>query len=192
VPRTESQVWTIDKILCSNWNKSSGFATVWASNYSSDYVVFELALHPQHGPIITSIDSNFASAEWHKEIGANGLPEGLEDDAIQRLKKWAKELEVIKKWIEEKKWNYVPGVAIQEVQYASLAFAYQHRAKMNPGRVSELLAEDMNCSLSTTKERIRKCRNLDFLSNPGKGKRGAGKVTNKAKNLLKKEGKINE
>jgi len=47
----------------------------------------------------------------------------------------------------------------------------------------------MSVPESTVKERLRKSREKGFLTNPGKGLNGQGKVTKKATQLIAKEGK---
>ena len=59
---------------------------------------------------------------------------------------------------------------------------------MAPLRVTQLIAQDMQIPLSTAKERLRKAKEKEFLTNPGRGLNGQGEITEKAKKLLRKEG----
>lgn len=191
MPNADALIWSCDRILCSNWDSPGSIATVWASNYLNDEVVFELSIHPEFGVIVVSQETNYNSADWIYSVGKDGLPDGIQDEAEKRLGEWAKQQEIIKDWITEEHWFVKPGFAVPEIQYAALSYAYAHRAEMNPGYVSELLAADMNVPLSTVKERLRTARLKGFLTSPGKGLAGQGKVTSMATKLLTKEGLLN-
>jgi len=183
-------MWSCDKILCSNWNIPGAWATVWASNYSGDSVTFELSVHPEYGVIVLKQDIDYQSEDWQSFVDEDGLPEGIRDEAERTLAMWAQQLEIVKDWINPEHWTVKPGLAIPDIQYAALSYAYTHRAIMNPGYVTELLAEDMRVPVSTVKERLRKARAKGFLSSPGKGLVGQGKLESKAVQLLRKEGLI--
>jgi len=191
VSRPEDHIWSCYKILCSDWGSPGTGATVWASDFSNSEVVFEISIHPEYGVIVVSQETDFRSEDWIDALDINGLPEGVLDEAINRLNNWAKELEIVKEWIDQEQWIVKPGFAVPDIQYAALAYAYSHRAEMNPGYVSELLAADMNVPLSTVKERLRKARLKGFLTSPGKGLAGQGKITSTAIKLLTKEGMLN-
>ena len=49
------------------------------------------------------------------------------------------------------------------------------------------MALDIGASVAATKQRVRKAREKEFLTSPGKGLVGKGKVTQKALNLVRKE-----
>jgi len=191
MPSSESLIWTCDRILCSDWGSAGSIATVWASNFVGDSVVFEIAIHPDFGSIVVSAETNYYSKDYLYSMGKDGLPEGIQLEAENILATWAKELKILKDWISPNHWTVNPGFAVPDVQYAALSYAYEHRAKMNPSLVTELLAKDMEVPLSTSKERIRKARAKGFLTSPGKGLAGQGKVTPKATKLLRKEGLLN-
>ena len=186
--KAESLMWTCDRILCSNWNLPGSTAKVWASNFSNDSVTFELSIHPEYGVILVDQDADYWSEDWHSFVGVDGLPVGIQDEAEKTLSVWAEQLEIIKGWIASEHWTSKPGLAIPDIQYAALSYAYTHRTKMNPGFVTELLAEDMQVPVSTVKERLRKTRAKGFLSSPGKGLVGQGKIEKTAVQLLEKEG----
>jgi hypothetical protein len=139
---------------------------------------------------VISQELNFHSTEWMQSVGRDGLPIGIKAEAEQQLTTWKRDLDIVKEWISPEHWRVGNGLAVPDIQYAALAFAYQHRATMNPGLVAELLAQDMKVPLTTTKERIRKTRAKGFLSSPGKGLVGQGKIEMKATQLLRKEGLI--
>jgi hypothetical protein len=183
-----SQFWTIDKILCSGWGLAGNTATIWASDYRQGEVSFQLAIHPEFGTIVISQEVSNLSTDAISSLGQDGLPVGLQKQAESQLIDWANQQEIISSWISEKNWDVPRGLAVPEIQYAALAYAYSHRAAMNPMYVAELLALDMNVPISTVKERLRKARFKKFLTSPGKGLAGQGKVTTSAIKLLTEEG----
>jgi len=185
--KPEEQMWTVDKILCSHWGDEGDVADVWCSNFAFDSVVFSMSIAPDVGPIVYDINSDFNSEDWIQTIGEFGLPDGVYEEAIEKLEDWSARLDKAGQWIASSKWKASPGIAIDDVQYAALAYAYGLRAEMNPTRITELLANDMATSVSTAKERLRKTREKGFLSSPGKGLGGQGALEKKALEILKKE-----
>ena len=47
-----------------------------------------------------------------------------------------------------------------------------------------IMAYALNVPMSTIKERVRKCRELGYLTSPGKGKMNSSQLTDKAKEIL--------
>ena len=185
--KPEEQIWTVDRILCSHWGDEGDVADIWCSNFAFDSVVFSMSIAPDVGPIVYDINSDFNSEDWIHLIGELGLPDGVYEEALEKLEDWATRLDKVVQWIRPPRWKASPGLAIPDVQYAALAYAYDLRAEMNPTRITELLASDMTTSVSTAKERLRKTREKGFLSSPGKGLGGQGALEKKALEILKRE-----
>ena len=185
--KPEEQIWTVDRILCSHWGDEGDVADIWCSNFAFDSVVFSMSIAPDVGPIVYDINSDFNSEDWIHSIGELGLPDGVYEEALEKLEDWATRLDKVVQWILPPRWKASPGLAIPDVQYAALAYAYDLRAEMNPTRITELLASDMTTSVSTAKERLRKTREKGFLSSPGKGLGGQGALEKKALEILKRE-----
>jgi len=185
--KPEEQIWTVDRILCSHWGDEGDVADVWCSNFAFDSVVFSMSIAPDVGPIVYDINSDFNSEDWIHSIGESGLPDGVYEEALEKLEDWATRLDKVVQWLCPPRWMASPGLAIDDVQYAALAYAYELRAEMNPTRITELLASDMATSVSTSKERLRKAREKEFLTSPGKGLGGKGTIEKKALAILKKE-----
>jgi hypothetical protein len=185
--KPEEQIWTVDRILCSHWGDEGDVADIWCSNFAFDSVVFSMSIAPDVGPIVYDINSDFNSEDWIHSIGELGLPDGVYEEALEKLEDWATRLDKVVQWIRPPRWKVSPGLAISDVQYAALAYAYDLRAEMNPTRITELLASDMTTSVSTAKERLRKTREKGFLSSPGKGLGGQGALEKKALEILKRE-----
>ena len=55
---------------------------------------------------------------------------------------------------------------------------------LKPHNGIEKLAEIYEVPISTIKERVRKCRELGYLTSPGKGKLNSSRLTDKAKEVL--------
>ena len=177
--------WSITKILCSKWGDPSCTAVVWASNWANDEIDFEIAIHPDNYLVFYSVDMDFRSGEF-STFQANDIIENqLLGEAEGLLDNWWSEVELTRKALTRTMWEVPRGHAVDEIQYARLAKLYTLRARYAPLRVTQLLSEDMSVPTTTTKERLRKCREKEFLTSPGKGLNGQGEVTKKAIKLLK-------
>jgi hypothetical protein len=134
-------------------------------------------------------ESHPVNSRFFQKLGFGGL---LTEARMEYTERFLVEGDVIPKLrtlLTLSKWQKGSG-ASNDSLYAGLAYLYAQRAEMFSLNVAKLLSEDMSVPLSTTKERIRKAREKGFLSKPGKGLNGQGKVTDKAIQLLEKEGII--
>ena len=189
---SKSRQWSITKLQCKEWLQSGSVASVWASNWADDSIAFDMSWHPDGFSVIYNIDIDFYSEDIFPYQGEEIINEYILDDAEKVLAMWWSQIEVAKSWVSTEKWLSRRGLPSDDYLYAGLAYLYGQRAKMFPLGITQLLSQDMSVPLSTTKERIRKAREKEFLSSPGKGLNGQGEITRKAINLLKKEGLLNE
>jgi hypothetical protein len=184
---TDIHNWSIAKILCSNWGDISCTAVVRASNWANDELDFEIAIHPDNYLVFYNVDIDFRSTELSAFQANEIIQNELLAEAEQLLDEWWQKVVLARKDMGHKDWGVARGYAVDDLQYARLARLYTLRAKFAPLNVTQLLSEDMSVPLTTTKERIRKAREKDFLTSPGKGLNGQGELTKKAKQLLEKE-----
>ena len=189
--RVEIDTWTIDRIICSSWDKTKGFAQVFASNYAGDQLDFEVARHPDEYAVAYSIDPFFQSPELSVFDCEAIINENLIDEIYERLEVWSKSVAEICEDFRKSRITD-PGLPIEDIFYARLAKLYQLRSEMGERAITERLASDMGVPISTAKERIRRARVLGFLTSPGKGGANQGKATAKAEKTLanqKKKGR---
>ncbi len=179
--------WSIDRIQCSDWSRSSGLADVWASNMENDEISFSLALHPDGFSALFNIEIDFYSPDLHPYQGQEIIEEFLLEQAESILNSWQQQVEKIRKFIIAKQGKMTKGISADDVFYAAIAQIYVLRAQMQPLYVSQLLSSDMSVPMTTVKERLRKAREKEFLTSPGKGMNGQGEIISKALKLLKKE-----
>jgi hypothetical protein len=179
--------WSIDRIQCSDWSRSTGLADVWASNLANDEISFSMALHPDGFSALFNIEIDFYSPDLHPYQGQEIIEEFLLEQAESTLNSWQQQVEKIREFIIAKQGKLTKGISADDVFYAAIAQIYELRAKMQPLYVSQLLSSDMSVPMTTVKERLRKAREKEFLTSPGKGMNGQGEITSKALKLLKKE-----
>lgn len=183
------QMWSIDKIEAQEWRTEKGEAVVWASNWAHDEMDFCVMWHPDGFAIHYDITRRFVSEDLFPYEAEEIIKEQLLEEAVERLDTWWAEVKLLSESLAPKEWNLGRGLAAPEMLYAKIALLYSIRADFYPLKVVRLLAEDMSVPESTVKERLRKSREKGFLTNPGKGLNGQGKVTKKATQLIAKEGK---
>jgi hypothetical protein len=181
-------MWSIDKVVCEGWGETGSFAYAEASNWTNDSLTFEVSLHPDGYPVFYNVEVSFYSDELFAYEADGIIREQLLDELSAKLDSWWQDVIECGKNLQPKHWAVPRGLPVAEIQYARLANLYQIRASMAPLRVTQLIAEDMQVPLSTAKERLRKAKEKEFLTNPGKGLNGQGVITEKAKKLLRKEG----
>lgn len=70
------------------------------------------------------------------------------------------------------------------IDYVQFAQSYYMTSLLKPKNSVEIIAEIYNLPVSTVKERVRKCRELGYLTSPGKGKSNNSRLTDKAKEIL--------
>ena len=180
--------WSIDKIQCSEWGYPGNIADVWASNWSHDQISFSVSLHPDGFSVFYNIAVDFSSADLHQYEADEIVETQLLGKAEKVLEKWWKRLEETRVFIKSKQSQLARGLSAEDSLYAAMAHIYVLRAEMQPLLVNQLLAQDLSVPTTTIKERIRKTREKEFLTSPGKGMNGQGEITTKAIKLLKKEG----
>ena len=182
----ENSIWDIDFIRCEEWGYSSSTARVQASTWYGDQIDFEMALHPDGYSVVYNFDLTFISKglfphQVEEIVNSKILPE-----AEKSLEDWWADVELTRGHLDPPKWGIKKGFPAPDLQYALLAYLYVLRADKAPNRALQLIAQDLSVPSSTIKERIRKSREKEFLSSPGKGMNGQGELTVNAKQLLKK------
>lgn len=181
-----SQMWSIDKVVCEGWGEAGSYAYAEASNWSSDSLNFEISLHPDGYPVFYNVEVDFHSDQLMAYQADEIIREQLLDELNAKLDSWWQEVIMCAKNLAPKHWAVSRGLAVADIQYARIANLYQLRTAMSPLRVTQLIAQDMEVPLSTAKERLRKAREKGFLSSPGKGLNGQGEITKEAIKLIKK------
>jgi hypothetical protein len=184
---TNARTWSIEKILCTNWGEASCTAAVWASNWANDELNFEIAIHPDGFLVFYNVDVDFRSDELSPFQANEVIQNQLLEDVESLLDEWWADIQLAREHMGKKGWEAPRGYAVDDLQYARLAQLYTLRARYAPLKVTQLLSDDMSVPMTTTKERIRKAREKEFLTSPGKGLNGQGEITTQAIQLLKKE-----
>lgn len=180
--------WRIDRIQCSNWSPSRGVADVWGSNGANDELSFSIAMHPDGFSALYNIEIDFYSPDLHPFQGQEIIEEFLIEEAELILTSWWQKLEKVRDFILAKQRTLIKGMPADDVFYAAMAQIYELRAQMQPLFVNQLLCDDLSAPMTTIKERLRKAREKEFLTSPGKGMNGQGEITKKAIKLLGNEG----
>ena len=142
-----------------------------------------MALHPDGYSVVYNFDLMFVSEglsphQVEEIVNSKILPQ-----AEKILEDWWAEIEQTRGQLNPAKWGIKRGIPAPDLQYVL-------RADKAPNRALQLIAQDLSVPSSTIKERIRKSREKEFLSSPGKGMNGQGELTASAKQLLKKAKKI--
>ena len=185
-----SHSWEITKIVSSSWHQNGNVALVWASNWANDQLYFEMSIHPDGYSVSYNLEFDFYSPDLEPYMGVDIVDNEILPMAEEVLGEWWDRITQFSVLVEPKQWKAQRGLPADESLYAAVALLYSERKRMNPLKVTSLLADDMEVPLTTAKERVRKAREKGFLTAPGKGLNGQGEVTEKAIKLLKKEGKL--
>lgn len=186
---SNSQMWSLDKIVCEGWGEAGSYAYVEASNWTNDSLTFEVSLHPDGYPVFYNVEVNFYADELFSYEADGIIRDHLLDELSEKLDSWWQEVVECAKNLEPKNWAVPRGLPVADLQYARLANLYRIRARLAPLRVTQLVAQDMQVPLSTAKERLRKAKEKGFLSSPGKGLNGQGEITKEAIKLIEREAK---
>jgi hypothetical protein len=101
---------------------------------------------------------------------------------------WWSEVQRIKELLEYRAHTVSAGVSPSDSFYVLVAYLYGIRQVCSHRKIVECMAIDMGIKVDACRERIRQCRNKGFLTSPGRGKVGKGKLTKKAFLLLEQEG----
>jgi hypothetical protein len=190
--KQNSQNWEITKIVSSSWHKNGNVAFVWASNWANDEIYFEMSIHPDGYSVTYNFEFSFYSAALEPYMGADIVEKEILPIAEEMLEDWWDRIIQVSALVRPKQWKTQRGLPADESLYAAVALLYSERKRMNPLKVTSLLADDMGVPLSTAKERVRKARQKGFLTTPGKGLNGQGEITEKAIKTLKKARLSNE
>ena len=182
-----TQSWSIEKIQCSEWGDQGNIADVWASNWAHDQIAFSMSLHPDGFSVFYNIEVDFSSEDLHPYEVEQIIENDILIQAEECLESWWKALTNTRDFTKSKQGRIPRGLPAEESFYAAIAYLYVLRAQMQPLLVTQLLSQDLSVPTSTIKERIRKAREIEFLTSPGKGMNGQGEITNKSIKLLKKE-----
>jgi hypothetical protein len=186
--KSEASFWSIDKIVCSQWNEQNHTADVYISNYQGDSIDFQVIRTPDGDIVPFNITSDFRSTDWYEFTSENDAVDSIILEVDKELNLWASEVQRIRELLNPKYWRVGRGRPIDESIWASLAYLYDLRSSMYETKIIEQLAKDLKCDVPTAKERVKNLRRIGFLSAPGQGARGEGKATSKALKVLKKEG----
>jgi hypothetical protein len=183
----EIELFSISEIFCKEWIRGGGDAGVWAGNYVGDTLSFSLAWHPNNEVIMYNLQVDFYSQELSPFMAEDIVNLQLYSVAEATLDKWWVDILELREALNPKIWNPIPGLRIEDGYYALLAILYETRKPFSSEFIIECMATDVNSSVAATKQRVRRARELGFLTSPGKGLVGQGKVTQKALNLVRKE-----
>lgn len=186
--QAEASFWSIDRIVCSQWEEQNDTADIYISNYQGDSIEFQVIRTPDGDIVSLNTTSDFRSSDWYEYTSEADAVNSLILEVDRDLNEWADEVKRIREAVKPIAWRVGRGKAIDEAVWASLAYLYELRASKYETRIIEELARDMKCEVSRAKERIKNLRNIDFLSAPGQGVRGEGKATKEARKILKREG----
>jgi hypothetical protein len=186
--QAESSFWSIDRIVCSQWEYQNDTADIYISNYQGDSIEFQVVRTPDGDIVPFNTTSVFRSSDWYEYTSEADAVDSVMLEVDKELNKWVDEVRRIREVVKPTAWRVGRGKAINEAVWAALAYLYELRASKYEMRIIEELASDMNCEVSTAKERVKNLRNIDFLSAPGQGVRGEGKATKEARKILKREG----
>lgn len=183
----EIQYFDVSEIFCEEWGRGVGIADVWASNYVGDSLSFSIAWHPDDYIFFYDLKLDFYSLELLPFMAEDAVTSGLLATAEEKLDRWWKEVVELREALNPKIWDPIPGSPIEDGYYALLAILYETRKIYSSDYIVECMALDIGASVAATKQRVRKAREKEFLTSPGKGLVGKGKVTQKALNLVRKE-----
>jgi hypothetical protein len=183
----EIEYFSVSEIFCKEWIRGSGLADVWAGNFVGDTLSFSIAWHPNNQMIMYNLELSFYSPELVPFMAEDMVTSRLVSVAEDTLDKWWVDIVELRNALNPKMWDPIPGLRIEDGYYALLAVLYETRKPYSSEFIIECLATDVNASVAATKQRIRRARELGFLTSPGKGLVGQGKVTQKALNLVRRE-----
>jgi len=183
----EIEIFDISQISCASWEPGIGIADVYSGNYVGDTIEFSVALHPNKTLIVYNINVSFYSPELLSYEANDIINSQLLAVAEKNLNTWWKDVTEMQDALNPKMWDLVAGSAIMDGYYALLSLLYEVRSKYSGGFIVECIASDTGATLAAAKQRIRKAREKGFLTSPGKGQVGQGRITSKAMTLIRKE-----
>lgn len=184
----EIEYFSISEIFCRDWQQGTGIADVWAGNYVGDTLSFSLAWHPDNQMIMYNLELNFFSPELSPFTAEEIVTGRLIQIAEASLDDWWVKITELREALNPKVWDPIPGSRIEDGYYALLAILYDTRKPFSSNYIIECMSTDVKASVAATKQRVRRARELGFLTSPGRGLVGQGKVTQRAINLVRREG----
>lgn len=183
----EIEYFSITEIFCKDWQRGTGVAGVWAGNYVGDSLSFSIAWHPDNQMIMYNLELDFFSPELSPFMAEEIVNGQLIQQAEASLDDWWVKITELREALNPKVWNPAPGSRIEDGYYALLAILYEIRKPFSSNYIIECMSTDVEASVAATKQRVRRARELGYLTSPGKGLVGQGKVTQKATNLVRRE-----
>jgi hypothetical protein len=181
--------WTIDYIRSDSWEREGNRAYIEASNFAGDACSYELILNPLGDAVVLNFEISMFTDSWYEKTLGKTLEELVVPDAERALQNWNKETQRIAKKLPKGQWKKGPGNTY-DLEYALLSLLYEKLSEFGGLKTTSRISQLLNIELSTAKERMRECRNRDFLTASSKGVRGSSKITQKARKQLIKEGVI--
>lgn len=185
--RKSASVFGIDAIECFEWKLGTGIAKVEASNLVGDSIRFTLYRHPEDFVVSNTDEAEISSADippYRVQEEVNGP---LSDEAEREISEWWREVLRLRDLFNFKTFQISAGVTPDDSFYALVAYLYGVRQAFSYRKIVECMAEDLDIGMDACRERIRRARNRGFLTSPGRGKVGRGRVTKKAVIVLDNE-----
>jgi hypothetical protein len=180
--------FAIDNIECFDWRLGFGSASVRASNLEGDSIEFVIYRHPNDFTVlnIEGVDIHSVQIQPYEvqEIVAGEIQELVEAE----IHLWWDEVQRVRDLLQYRTFAVSAGVTPPDSFYALVAYLYQIRQVYSYRKIVECMAIDMNIKVDACRERVRRSRNRGFLTSPGRGKVGRGRVTKRAITLLEGEG----
>lgn len=184
--------WNINSIQCSSWKNANDVANIEISNFAMDSIAFQVVRTPVGDIVPFNTSSDFRSEDWYLWTTETDAIDSVILEIDKELNEWQTNIDIATNWVQPVDWFARRGQAVDDAIWAGLAYLFELRASMFETKIVEALAEDMKVEPLLAKERIRKLREKEFLTSPGKGMNGKGEITSKAIKLLKKEGFLND
>lgn len=181
--------WSIERIVASSFSRSGDKARVEASNWAGDNCTLVLGWIPAGRPPVLDFFLDSSSANWWEHYVASDVEAQVASDALRILKEWEKENQRIVQLVPHGQWAKGPNNDYQ-FEYAVFALLRERLGEFGGLRTNEEISIRLDIPASTAKERVRECRARGLLTEPGKGIRGKGSLTAKARRILIEKGVI--
>jgi hypothetical protein len=186
--KTRVGTFSIDSIECFDWRLGFGSASVRASNMEGDFIEFVIYRHPDDFTVLNIEDVDIHSAQIQPYEVQELVAGEIQEFVGAEIQLWWGEVQRIRDLLEYRTFTFSAGVTPPDSFYALVAYLYQIRQVYSYRKVVECMATDMKIKTDACRERIRRSRSKGFLTSPGKGKVGRGRLTKKGDSLLQKEG----
>lgn len=189
--RKSAGTFGIDLIECFDWSLGFGVATIHASNLVGDSIQFTLYRHPQGFAVSNIEEVDLASSDIPPYKVQEIVNEKIAPLAQIELDEWWNEILRLRNLFSYKTFQISAGITPDDSFHALVAYLYGVRQVFSNRKVVESMAEDMNIKPDASRERIRRARNKGFLTSPGRGKVGKGRITKTGIAALEDAGLIN-